>query len=256
MSRRSDQRGAGDGVVFGLQPVRSLLDSPRAVARLVLARGRRQADLEALLRRAGQRGIEVQVTDPSQLDRLAAGGAHQGIVAMAAPLGYARRAEVLDGLEGVPLVAVLDRVQDPRNLGAILRTAAATGFHGIFVARRRAVGLTAVVEKAAAGHAGRVPVVREASLDDLLRHLESRGIWRVAVAAEGAAPWDGIDLTAPVALVLGGEGEGLRPLLRRRCDVVAGLPMAGGVDSLNVSVAFGAMAYEVVRQRSGPPGGG
>jgi 23S rRNA (guanosine2251-2'-O)-methyltransferase len=236
--------------LHGAQPVRQLLSDAAPVERIVVARGRHGPRLREILDLARQRGIPVRLEERRVLDRLARGGAHQGVLAWVAALPYARRQQVLEGLEAPGLVAVLDGVQDPRNLGAILRTAAATGIQGVFVPERGAVGLTAAVAKAAAGYAGMVPVVREKNLARLLDELKSRGLWVVGLDSGGPPPWKAFDFRQPTALVVGGEGKGLRPLLRRGCDVLVGLPMAAGVESLNVSVALGAVVYEIRRQRS------
>jgi 23S rRNA (guanosine2251-2'-O)-methyltransferase len=221
---------------------------------VVVARGHHGRRLREILATARERGIPVRLEERRHLDRLAAGGAHQGVVAVVAAGEYARRSEVLAQLEPPALLLVLDGIEDPRNLGALLRTAAATGFQGVFVPERRAVGLTAAVQKASAGTAGVVPVVREKSLIALVKLLKKQGIWVVGVDAGEAPPWSGFDFRLPTALVLGGEGRGIRSLLRRHCDAAVGLPLRPAVESLNVSVAFGGVAYESVRQREG--GGG
>jgi len=240
--------------IYGIQPVRALLERAGAVERVVIARGHHGRRLREILAAAREQGIPVRLEERRHLDRLAGGGAHQGVVAVAAASAYARRAEVLERLEPPALLLVLDGIEDPRNLGALLRTAAATGFQGVFVPERRAVGLTAAVQKASAGTAGLVPVVREKSLILLVKLLKEKGIWVVGVDAGGAPPWSGFDFRLPTALVLGGEGRGIRPLLRRHCDAAVGLPLRPAVESLNVSVAFGGVAYEIVRQREGGAG--
>ncbi len=244
------------GPVYGVQPVRELLRSGQGVQRLLLARGRHGAALRAVREEARRLGLPVVLRDRAELDRVAAGGVHQGVVAIAAPLPYARRSDVLRGIEPPAFLVVLDGVEDPRNLGAVLRTAAATGVHGVFLPARRAAGLGPAAVKASAGAAGRVPVVRETNLVRLLDALREQDIWTVAVEAGAPPPWKGFDLSLPVALVLGGEGKGLRRLVRSRCDAAVGLPLARGIESLNVAVAFGVVAYEVRRQREGAGPGG
>jgi 23S rRNA (guanosine2251-2'-O)-methyltransferase len=240
-----------EATAYGVQPVRALLAAGGGgVERLVVARGHHGPALREILGRARELGLTVQLAGREALDRLAVGGRHQGVVAVAgAMLAYTPRAEVLAALTPPALVAVLDGVEDPRNLGAVLRTAAATGVQGVFLPERRAAGLTPAVIKAAAGTAGRVPVVRETNVARLLEALKAAGLWVVAVEAGAPPPWTGFDFCQPVALVLGGEGKGIRPLVRRGCDAAVGLPLALGVESLNVSVAFGVVAYETLRQR-------
>ena len=239
-------------LVYGLQPVLNLLEEGSPVERIVVARGRHGSGLRGIVDGARRRGIPVRQEDRRHLDRLSGHGDHQGVVAWTAALPYHDAADVLAALTSPALLLVLDGVQDPRNLGALLRTAAAAGVHGVFIPTRGAVGLTATVIKASAGLAGRVPVARVGNLARFLENLKARGIWVIGVEAAGKPLWGAFDLTQPVALVMGGEGGGLRPLLRRRCDVNLALPMAAGIDSLNVSVAFGIACYEVLRQRHCP----
>ncbi len=243
--------------VYGVQPVRAALAAGgEGIERLVVSRGRHGKALRAILDLARDLGIPVRMSPREALDRLAAGGAHQGVVALRRAAGpvYTPRQEALAGLEAPALVAVLDGMEDPRNLGAVLRTAAAAGVQAVFLPERRASGLTPAAVKAAAGTAGLVPVVRETNLARLLDTLKEAGLWVVAVEAGAPAPWEGFDFRQPTALVLGGEGRGIRPLVRRGCDAAVGLPLARGVESPNVSVAFGVVAYEVLRQRRAGPG--
>ncbi|MFQ5768833.1 MAG: TrmH family RNA methyltransferase, partial [Acidobacteriota bacterium] len=211
--------------VFGMQAVAGLLAQDGQVDRLLVAEGRAGRLFRQLVALAQERGIPVKVVSRSHLDQLAQGGSHQGIAALGKSFRYAGCTDILAGIKDPALLLVLDGVQDPRNLGAILRTAAATGFQGVFIPDRRAVGVTPTVLKAAAGTGGLVPVARESSLDALLSRLEKKGIWRIAVVPGACPPWEAFDFTLPVALVVGGEGRGLRPLLRRRCDARVGLPM-------------------------------
>jgi 23S rRNA (guanosine2251-2'-O)-methyltransferase len=242
----------GAALVFGLQPVLNLLAEGSPVERIVVSRGQHGPGLRGIMEGARRRGIPVRQEERRQLDRLAGNGTHQGVVAWTAALPYHDVADVLAAVARPALLLVLDGVQDPRNLGALLRTAAAAGVQGVFIPKRGAVGLTATVIKASAGLAGRVSVARVGNMARFLENLKERGIWVVGVEASGKPLWGAFDLTQPVALVLGGEGGGLRPLLRRKCDVHVALPMAAGIDSLNVSVAFGIACYEVLRQRSPP----
>jgi 23S rRNA (guanosine2251-2'-O)-methyltransferase len=239
-------------MIYGIQPVRTLLSRPEGVERLLIARGRHGKRLREIVATARSRSIPIRLEDRRLLDRLAAGGVHQGVVAMVAALAYSRRSDVMERIVPPALVLVADGVEDPRNLGALLRTAAAAGVHGVFLPERRAVGLTSAVQKAAAGTAGLVPVVREKSLVSLAKFLQENGIWTVAVEAGGLPPWSGVDLRLPTAFVMGGEARGIRPLLRRHCEAAVGLPLAAGVESLNVSVAFGAVVFEALRQRMAP----
>ncbi len=236
--------------VYGLQPVKELLLEGAPVERIAVARGHHGPGLREVMDLARQGDIPVRQEDRRQLDRWAEGGAHQGVVAWAAALPYHGEEELIAGLGSGALVLVLDGVQDPRNLGALLRTAAAAGVEGVFLPERGAVGLTPIVVKASAGLAGRVPVARAKNLARLLTRLKEKGLWVVGLDPSGEPAWGAFDFCQPLAIVLGGEGGGVRQLLRRSCDVLVGLPMATGVESLNVSVAGGIILYEALRQRS------
>jgi 23S rRNA (guanosine2251-2'-O)-methyltransferase len=192
----------------------------------------------------------------AELQRLAAGANHQGVIATIAAAHYTHSDELLDalaarvGTQDPPLAVVLDGVEDPRNLGAVIRTVECAGAHGVFVPERRASGLTETVAKAAAGALEYVPVARAANVVRLLEELKGRGVWTVGTAAEAETSYTDWDWTQPSALLLGGEGEGLRRLVRERCDVLVRIPLRGQIESLNVSVAAGIVLYEAVRQRT------
>jgi 23S rRNA (guanosine2251-2'-O)-methyltransferase len=236
--------------VYGLQPVKELLLDGRPVDHIAVARGHHGSGLREIVDLARQADIPVRLEERRQLDRWAEGGLHQGVVAWTAALSYHAEEDLIDSLGPQALVLVLDGVQDPRNLGALLRTAAAAGADGVFLPERNAVGLTATVVKASAGLAGKVPVARAKNLARLLGRLKEKGLWVVGLEASGREAWGAFDFSQPLAIVLGGEGGGMRQLLRRSCDVLIGLPMAAGVESLNVSVAGGIILYEALRQRS------
>ncbi len=241
--------------LFGRNPVLELLraDSRRVEEIAILAEGRGPA-LQTLLTLARQRGVKVSYRTRDQLSAIAGTVHHQGVVARVAEAAYVPLADLL----GLPaekkeqaLFLALDRIQDPRNLGAVLRTAEATGVHGVVLPTHHAVGLTAAVAKSAMGGMEHVPVAREANLVNVLEAMKQEQIWVMGAALRGGeAPWD-VDLAVPLCLVLGGEGEGLRPLVARTCDRLLTLPMRGKLGSLNVSAAAAVLCYEVLRQRSG-----
>ena len=243
-------------VVYGLNPVRELLRaSPADVSELWLGEGGTRAaafaDLERLARAAG---AKVRAAPRPKLDRLAGTDRHQGVVAVVAEFRYAAVEDVLARARdsGRPaLLVVLDGVEDPHNLGAIIRSAHALGAHGVVIPKDRAVGVTAAVAKASAGAVERSLVARVTNVAQSLEALKQAGIWSVALSADGEKPLAMLDLHGPTALVLGGEGEGLRPLVRRTCDLSARIPMTGGLDSLSVSASAAVALYEAVRQRGG-----
>jgi 23S rRNA (guanosine2251-2'-O)-methyltransferase len=248
---------ADDGAhVFGVQPVlEALRAGARPIERLTLAEGAHESRLREILEIARYADIPVRRVPRSELQRIAAGANHQGVIATIAAAHYTHSDELLDalaarvGTEDPPLAIVLDGVEDPRNLGAVIRTAECAGAHGVFVPERRASGLTETVAKAAAGALEYVPVARAANVVRLLEELKGRGVWTIGTAAEADTSYADWDWTQPCALLLGGEGEGLRRLVRERCDVLVSIPLRGRIESLNVSVAAGVVLYEAVRQR-------
>ena len=249
-------RPAGEAAAYGIHAVRVLLTrSPRRVRRLLLlARrdDRRLGELRALAERAG---IAVASVDEAELAALTNEGRHQGAVAVLAQEASGatdpetRLEEALAAARGPPLLLVLDGVQDPHNLGACLRTADAAGACAVIAPRDRAAGLTPVVRKVAAGAAETVPFIAVVNLARTLRALKERGIWLVGTDDQAPASLYDADLAGATALVMGSEGTGLRRLTRECCDQLVAIPMAGGVESLNVSVASGVLLFEAVRQR-------
>jgi 23S rRNA (guanosine2251-2'-O)-methyltransferase len=240
-------------IAYGVHAVRVMLDrSPARVRRVMLASGGeagRLAEIRALAERAG---VSVDPVDTRELDRLADGGRHQGVVAeIVARAGdpETQLEQALEAAAGPPFLLVLDGVQDPHNLGACLRSADAAGVTAVIAPRDRSAGLTPVVRKVAAGAAETVPFVAVVNLARTLRDLKQRGIWLVGTADAAAKSLYDADLARPLALVLGSEGEGLRRLTRECCDQLVSIPMAGAVESLNVSVATGIALFEAVRQR-------
>ncbi len=238
----------------GIHAVRVLLlRSPARVRRVLLAGGRdagRLGEIRALAERAG---VQVTAADAALLDKLAEGVRHQGVVAEIAPRVGDPETQLEEALEAAPdppLLLVLDGVQDPHNLGACLRSADAAGAAAVIVPRDRAAGLTPVVRKVAAGAAETVPLVAVVNLARTLRGLKERGVWLVGTDDAADRTLYETDLAGPLALVMGSEGEGLRRLTRECCDQLVSIPMAGAVESLNVSVATGVVLFEAVRQRS------
>jgi 23S rRNA (guanosine2251-2'-O)-methyltransferase len=193
--------------------------------------------------------VPVRKDDRLVLDKLARGMVHQGIVAIIGGFSYAEFDKLLESER--PCVVVLDGVEDPHNLGAVIRTAEATGASGVLVPERHSAPLSATVAKASAGALSHLPIVRTTNLVSAFAELKERGLWIVGVDASGPQLWTEFDYSVPIAIVLGGEHRGLRRLVRERCDAVVRLPMRGEVASLNVSVAAGIVLYEVIRQRMG-----
>jgi 23S rRNA (guanosine2251-2'-O)-methyltransferase len=237
-------------ILYGRNPVLEALRAGREARRLVLAQGvRAEQRLDEILTLAQQRGIPVEESPRRRLDDIAHTEHHQGIAGYfhsRAPLSLD---DLLQQAKHPALLLVLDGIQDPQNLGALARSADAVGADGLVIPRHRATGVTPAAAKASAGATEYVPVVSVTNLAQALQRIGDAGIWRVGLAAEGTVRYDQFDYTSPVALVVGAEGEGLRPLTLRHCDAVVSLPMLGNVASLNAGVAGGVLMYEAARQR-------
>lgn len=248
---------AVDQRLYGLSPVlEALRAGHRAIEQITIAEGTRDHRLRELLDLAGRARVPVRRAARADLTRLIGGANHQGIVAHIAAARYADEDQLLDSLAlrvgtiDPPLVVVLDGVEDPRNLGAVVRTVECVGAHGLFIPERRAVGLTETVAKTAAGALEYVPVARAANLARLIEELKQRNIWTVGTSADATTSYTEWDWRQATALFLGGEGAGLHRLVRERCDVLVSIPLHGRIASLNVSVAAGVLLYEALRQRT------
>ena len=227
------------------------LKSGRPLDSVLIARGERQGSIGAIIARCRDNGIPVKETDSRKLDAMASN--HQGVVAIAACKDYVTLEELFAAAEEKgepPFFIVCDELEDPHNLGAILRPAEAAGAHGVVVPRRRSVGLTGAVYKASAGAVEYVPVARVANITDALKEMKQRGMWIYGLDMDGEN-WCSTDLTGAMALVVGSEGRGVSRLVRENCDFVLSLPMSGRINSLNASVACGIVLYEAARQRNG-----
>lgn len=212
---------------------------------------RRDKRMQALIARLKDANVKVHPVASVRLDELAGQAKHQGVVAVVQPVELARDLDdVFDAMSGSPFLLVLDGVTDPHNLGACMRTANAAGVHAVIAPRDRAVGLGTVAQRIACGAAETTPYLMVTNLARCLRDLKSRGVWIVGTDEEGDKTPDQIELTMPIAWVMGAEGEGMRHLTRELCDMLVRIPMAGSVESLNVSVATGVCLFETVRQRS------
>jgi 23S rRNA (guanosine2251-2'-O)-methyltransferase len=240
-------------ILFGINVLLEAFHAKtRTFNKILVQKGRGGRELEEIVRLARDQRIPVQSSPREQLDRLTGRRPHQGVVGIVSPKGYMTLETLLDraGEGGRPLfLVVLDGVEDPHNLGAIIRSAEAAGADGVVIPERRAVGLTPTVAKSSAGAIEYLPVARVVNLFQALEAMKSRGAWVVGLTERGKTPYDAVDLTRPLALVLGGEGGGLRPRTLEACDELVSIPMRGKVSSLNVSVAAGVVAFEVVRQR-------
>jgi len=243
-------------LICGINPVfEALAAGTRHFDRLLIVKGLRSQRLSDAIRRATQLGIPLRFEMRETLDRMAAGVPHQGIIAVVSEKPVLSLESLLETVRDPALVVVLDGVEDPRNLGAILRTAEAAGADGVVLPERHSAGLSETVGRASAGALEHVRVARVGNLVQALEALKARGIWVVGFDAAGTERWDAVDLGRPVALVLGGEGRGIRRLVREHCDHLVSIPHFGHIGSLNVSVAAGIALYEAVRQRRAVPSG-
>lgn len=234
--------------VYGFNAVLEALRAGRVRRLKIGPRSDRRAD-EALTL-AKQHGVPVERVDAQALERIARGGVHQGIAAeLAPPRDYSVQQLVEGAAPAAPLLVVLDGVEDPHNVGAIVRTVDAAGAHGIIRQARHAASLDGATAKASAGAVAFVRVATVVNIARAIEELKDAGVWTVGFAGEADEAYDEVDLTLPTAIVVGSEGEGLRRLTRERCDRLVKIPMAGSVDSLNVSVAAGVALFEAVRQR-------
>ena len=250
--RESLENAPREDVIAGRNAVSEALRSGRAIDSVLVSRGDHTGSVVALIARCRDRGIPVKEADSRKLEALA-GNSHQGIVALAACKEYVSLDELFAVAEKKgepPFLVVCDELEDPHNLGAILRTVEAAGAHGVIIPKRRSVGLTSAVYKSSAGAVEYVPVARVSNLTDTLRELKKRGVWIYGMDMEGET-WCTADLCGPIALVVGSEGRGIGRLVKEQCDFMLSLPMAGQISSLNASVACGILLYEASRQRQG-----
>ena len=237
--------------IAGRNAVTEALKSGRPLHSVLVAKGDRQGSISAIIAKCRQLNVPVKEVDSRKLDFMAQN--HQGVIAVAACKEYASLEDLFKVAQErgeKPFFIVCDGLEDPHNLGAILRTAEAAGAHGVIVPRRRSVGLTSTVYKASAGAVEYVPVARVANIADTLRELKKQGLWIYGLDMDGET-WCQTDLTDAMALVVGSEGRGISRLVREQCDFILSLPMAGQINSLNASVACGIVLYEVARQRQG-----
>ena len=225
----------------------------RPIDKLFILDGCQDGPILTIKREAKAKQPPVKFVTKERLDQLSETGKHQGVIAYAAAYEYATVEEILDNARQkgeAPFLFLLDNIEDPHNLGAIIRTANLAGAHGVIVPKNRAAGLTAVVAKTSAGALNFTPVARVTNLAKTIEELKKEGIWFVCADMGGTTMYD-LNLKGPIGLVIGNEGEGVGRLVKEKCDMIASIPMKGDIDSLNASVAAGVLAYEIVRQRLG-----
>jgi 23S rRNA (guanosine2251-2'-O)-methyltransferase len=237
--------------IEGRNAVLEAFRSGKTIDRLFVLKGCQDGPVRTIIREAKKHDTILSYVERERLDQLSETKKHQGVIAYAAAYEYAQVEDMLKAAEEkdeAPFLILLDNIEDPHNLGAIIRTANVVGAHGVIIPKRRAVGLTATVAKASAGALNYTPVAKVTNLTQTIKELKERGIWFVCADMDGAPMYE-LDLKGPIGLVIGSEGEGVGKLVKENCDFNAAIPMAGNIDSLNASVAAGVLAYEIVRQR-------
>ena len=236
----------------GRNAITEALRAGRTIDKVFIADGEIDRGLQRLAAECKDAGAVIVPVDRRKLDMMSTTRSHQGIIAQAAAHEYATIDDILAVAESrgqAPLIVICDELSDPHNLGAIMRSAECAGAHGVIIPKRRSVGLTATVAKASAGAVEYMKVARVANINNAIHELKERGIWVFGAAGEGSQPMYRADLTGPAAIIIGNEGDGISPLVRKNCDMLIHIPMSGKISSLNASAAASILLYEAVRQR-------
>ena len=237
--------------IEGRNAVLEALRAGKPIDKLYVLDGCPDGPVRTIIREAKKGDTIINYVAKERLDQLSETGKHQGVIAVSAAYEYAEVEDILAAAEEkgeAPFIIILDGIEDPHNLGAIIRTANQAGAHGVIIPKRRAVGLTPTVARTSAGAINYTPVAKVTNISNTMKELKDKGMWFVCADMDGTRMYD-LDLTGPIGLVIGNEGEGVSPLVKKNCDMVASIPMKGDIDSLNASVATGVLAYEIVRQR-------
>ena len=251
-NRKKSDHALSENHLEGRNAVLEAYRSGQTVDKLFLQAGLHDGMILTIAREARKAGTVISYVPKEKLNQMTQTGHHQGVIALTASHNYASVEDILKKAEEAgedPFIFLLDGIEDPHNLGAIIRTANLAGAHGVITSRRHSAGLTAVAVRASAGAANYTPVARVTNLGAAMEELKGRGIWFVCADMDGTEMYD-LKLTGPIGIVIGSEGEGVSRLIREKCDMTASIPMFGNIDSLNASVAAGVLAWEAVRQRS------
>lgn len=239
--------------IEGRNAVLEAFRAGKTIDKVYILDGCQDGPVRAIVREAKKHDTILNFVNKERLDQLSETGKHQGVIAVAAAYHYAQVEDLLERARQKgepPFLILLDNIEDPHNLGAIIRTANLAGAHGVIIPKRRAAGLTPTVAKASAGAINYTPVAKVTNLSNTIKELKEAGMWFVCADMGGTDMYD-LNLTGPIGLVIGNEGDGVSKLVREQCDMIASIPMKGDIDSLNASVATGVLAYEIVRQRLG-----
>ena len=240
-----------ESMIEGRNAVLEAFRSGKTVDRLYVLDGCQDGPVLTIKREAKKQDTIIKYVDKDRLDQMSQTGHHQGVIAVSAAYDYSEMEDIFANAEKkgeAPFIIILDGIEDPHNLGAIIRTANLVGAHGVIIPKNRAVGLTATVARTSAGALNYTPVVKVTNLSKTIEELKEKGLWFVCADMEGEVMYD-LNLTGPIGLVIGNEGEGVSRLVKEKCDFVAKIPMKGDIDSLNASVAMGVLSFEIARQR-------
>ena len=243
--------GYEESKIEGRNAVLEAFRSGKTIDKLYVLDGCQDGPVRSITREARKHDTIINYVEKERLDQISETGKHQGVIAVSAAYEYAEVEDILAAAEAKgepPFIIILDGIEDPHNLGAILRTANQVGAHGVIIPKRRAVGLTPTVARTSAGAINYTPVAKVTNISNTMKELKDKGMWFVCADMDGTVMYD-MDLTGPIGLVIGNEGEGVSQLVKKNCDMVASIPMKGDIDSLNASVATGVLAYEILRQR-------
>ena len=242
-----------ENIIIGRNPVMEAIRSGRTIEKILIKKGKYEGSIVPLVKKAKEQRIIIQETERQKLDALAEGGNHQGVVAYVSDFAYCSVNDILERAAErgeAPFVVLLDKITDPHNLGAIIRTAECAGVHGIIIPKRGSVGVNGTVEKTSAGAAEHMPVAKVTNLAQTIDALKEKGMWFAAADMDGEEMYS-VDLKGSLGLVIGSEGSGVSRLVKEKCDFIATIPMKGRINSLNASVAGGILMYEALRQRTG-----
>ncbi|MCI8403714.1 MAG: 23S rRNA (guanosine(2251)-2'-O)-methyltransferase RlmB [Clostridia bacterium] len=238
--------------IIGRNPVLEAIRSGRSIDKILVKKGKYEGSIVPIIKKAKDAGIIIQETDKAKLDAVADGGNHQGVIAYVSAYEYSTVKDILDAAKEKsepPFVIICDRITDPHNLGAILRSANCVGAHGVIIPKRNSVGLNSIVAKTSAGAIEYTPVAKVTNIASTIDELKKEGLWIAAADMDGEEMYK-IDLKGALGLVIGSEGEGVGRLVKEKCDFIASIPMSGEISSLNASVAAGVLMYEAHRQRT------
>ena len=242
-----------DDQVEGRNSVLELLESEKDINKIFVSRGEKQGSINRIIGRAKGKGIVLVEVDKSKLDEMSQTGNHQGVIAIVPPFNYCNVEDILDEAKNKneePFILILDGIEDPHNLGAIIRTAETAGVHGVIIPKRRACGVNSTVNKTSAGAVEHIKIARVNNINDTIQYLKDNGLWIIGTDGSAENNYYEQDLTGPIALVIGSEGTGMNRLVSENCDILVKIPMKGKITSLNASVSAGIVTYEIVKQRN------